>query len=198
MYNLFEDLDYARGRLIGSVVSDHDNNVVYCENIDRDGKVSCTVYDQFSSVPRQMVYDINNLRCFELPPLGMSNTNRGALYIYKLPKRRPFRQGLTRENVCIVSIGHVNPRLLSLYEFFTQPFKNIYPPFEVALGVTRQNNISVGFNRNMAVYCPPDNKGTRLFYKTNHCGFYTDQGVKLKPEFSFLREVFIEQNFGVV
>ena len=131
---MYDDLEYAQGRLVGTVVRDGDGEPVYVGEVEiydgsievcctplKDDKISDLSFNDFIDLEycRENSIDINEVSLAS-PPLGYCNTRVGPVYVSRQPLRRDWRQGIARGNLNtrVFTFGELRKTILGEYPTF--------------------------------------------------------------------------------
>lgn len=118
-------------------------------------------------------------------PLGYINYVGYAVYVGRLPERRP-KQGLSMDAICVVNEnpGGWNGRTLFNTEDFYNMLINKYPSFQEALASLDDGNTSCAFHRECAISYIARTRSVGLIYRGRMIGLYN----RTKGIFQFLPE----------
>lgn len=149
-----KDYEYANSRLEGTIVRNGKHPVlVRCVNPDGTVDVETVV----TGKRRSFHLDELNLAS---PPLGMTNTRSGAIYLARKPMRRDWRQGLRSNNItCLTGNQEITTRLIY------SAIRGSYPKLGVAIDDCMTNEISVAFHREWSVSWDDRRREVVLNYK---------------------------------
>lgn len=178
------NLDYARTRLVGTIVT-RNGKAITIDSITNDLRV---VYlslstGQISECSYEEI-DINPVK------LGYVNYNRQAVYFFRVPMRRDWKQGLRNQTLATTK-GRQLDRIPS--KSLAKLIEGSYPTFNKALErMTSENTrlISLAFSRNFAI-----DKELGLFYKDKYRigQINSDNGTyELEPQFMWAVETLEE------
>lgn len=189
---MYDDLDYARGRLIGTVVRDGDGDPIFIGDLMYGGggrivalytplsdpEISNCSFDDFISTETASKLD-DFLTDLDLssPPLGYSNEPWGANYIRRVPLRRCWRQGLVRSNITAdmeYTFGGLRKCILGQYPSFLQ---------------AAEDDKITAFSRQFAI------GDGAIFYRGKRVGI-RENSLELEEDYFWLRESLAESLEG--
>lgn len=174
---MYEDnLDYARGRLEGTVVMLF-GEPIEVKEIDYDGAVRVRRLKD----PDEYFYcNLSDLDLVGQNKLGYVNYGPGAYYLMRKPLRNDWRQGLRMSNVCFQ--GEEGFGRFPFNELRDTILGN-YPSFVEASGrINSGPCYRVAFSRCFAL-----GDGNKIYYKQRLVGSY-DKIVTLFEHFKYLTE----------
>lgn len=179
------DYEYAKSRLLGTIVRDEDGEPIYIADMSVNG--TCRVYTLTNNTYQEEDKRVTHVDKLNLKPVKLGNVNFGGtcVYLERIPMRQDWRQGLRQRN-CFSS----GPPLDRI------PNKDLrnciigkYPTFERALhdvdvGVARGRQKTIAWSRRWSV-----RTGGGLFYKDGILvGKIVDGEPILDKGFSHLKE----------
>lgn len=174
------NLDYARTRLIGTIVR-LEGRAVFIEDIG--GK---TAYFHYltDEVRKQSACNLTDL---DITPveLGYINFNTDVYYITRMPMRRDWRQGL-RALSCTTP---TNRRIDIPNNVLGKAIENIYPKFEEAIEWIGKGYKAAAFSRNFAL----SSKGTIQYKERFNVGVVDGNNYLLEPKYEWVREALEEE-----
>lgn len=166
-------------------------SVMYCRGI-ADGKVhlKSIITQEETTIPVEGVSAIIPY----LGPLGYINTDHGASYLTRKP-RRQTRAGLTTNNVTCLMPQWLRETGRADYivrdaqrgltnELILQPRDNNYPSLEVALSKSTRRESLFAYTRFFAV-----DMYRKIYYRNKEVGKYEDGNVIFMDKFSLLEGV---------
>lgn len=177
----FDDLEYARRRLEGTLVRKDNGNPFFVEGVHLEaGKVMCTGIDYVNET-----IEIISLERINLTPvtLGFVNTSSDALYTCRKPMRRDWKQGLSPNSLQVYPVGF--GRLTNL-KVLKQPILNTYPDVSRAISMLTEKKKAVAFSRDFAFVKKEDKISLR--YRIYDVGKYEDGRFILDPNKFFLED----------
>lgn len=184
-----DDFEYAKHKIVGSVVR-LGEKLVRVDKVDTlTGEVYCRVFPEHNLISCELKE--LNLEPF---PLGYFNYEGDALYSRRLPSRQ-WKQGVRKENCQItshVNLGKFIPNS-AFEQALLQLYTNHYQNKQVCLEkIANGEATSLAFHRNFSVATP---KFT-LRYRGNVIGgLNPDNGEAIvQPKFNFLQKVLEESN----
>jgi hypothetical protein len=140
-----EDLEYARQRLVGTIVR-HAGFAVRIIKIYSKEEVSIV---RLATGVASMV-PLNKLN-IKSPPLGYVNTDHGPQYLVRKPKRDDWRQGLRNNNLAIINgrvpIDYLPDRGIA------RTIRGFYPSFKECMDTMQLHDKHNGlaFHRHWAI-----------------------------------------------
>jgi hypothetical protein len=184
--NIYGDLDYARSRLIETIVLLKTiNEPVRVDNIQRRTEVLVTPLN--IALPQQWVrlddLDINPVK------LGYINLEKESYYISRTPMRRDWRQGLRVQGLRTPDGRSFNCSAIQL----AKTIKGDYPKLRNCFNPNNNPFIpspnSIAFSRDFAV------QKSNLWFKgiENVGEISPDKSFKLHPKFDWVRELLEEE-----
>lgn len=135
--------------------------------------------------------------------LGYCNLNRGASFIYRVPTRSGYKQGLCRNNLGISkitpSIGVPEFRSIVTSIGFRDMLRGVYPTLSEAASRLEADDapVSVAFHKNFALMFDKFRKDYLLYYKGDRVAFGTSSAFDLPAEFRYLREIITQSGIKV-
>lgn len=177
-----DDIDYARRRLVGTVVRTPTGNPFYVTQVEQDdGDLRCYGHDY--AVDR----DANHLLAevnLEPLPLGFVNLTNDMAFLCRKPMRRDWRQGLSQNNLVIY--GNLSARDFP-YKLLKQPVLKQYPSWSAALTkLTSTKKMSMAFSRDFGFSKHQDN--ISLIFRKHVVGTIVNDTPRLLPEKFFLQQ----------
>ena len=174
-----DDLEYAQGRLIGTIVRYKGKPIRIADVFyDDDGEMCFTGRTATGIVETSL-----DLLDLEPIPLGYVNYQECAYYLVRKPMRNDWRQGLRPGNFTF--IGREGFFELPLKEL-TDTCLNNYPTFTEARTSIKDGAESVAISRHFAI-----DSQNNFLYKSRVVGSY-DQLITLKESFNHLSELLAE------
>lgn len=186
---MYDDIDYARTRLLNTVIRDNNGEPIMVRDLgydeDDDGIILIFNFlsDPYSAYGRINLYEAN----LKPVPLGYLNTSYGSShYLSRIPVREDWRQGLRPNNMGVQSKYNFSDNNMYsetiFMEFLPQLGKVIrgeYPSFEESLDrVVNQKYEHVAFSRKFSIYrgLVDDNKFPLIYKGTHIIGNITKDG----------------------
>jgi hypothetical protein len=170
-----DNIEYARGRLIGTIVM-YQGEPVHIEDIKEDGT---TVFKLLKTMDINICF-VDDLDLVGQNRLGYVNYEGTSYHVVRKPLRHDWRQGIRAAN--IVFSGPEGFYELP-YAELRHTILGIYPTFqEAAERVSGGMARKCAFSRNFAL-----GEGNQLFYKEKWVGSY-DKLVMLQEKFKYLTE----------
>ena len=186
---MYDNFDQLAMRLVGSFIL-YEGEVCFVKSVD-DGARTLLLTEL--TTKRTFITPVGDKRlCFKSLPLGYTNQQGQAVYLYRIPERR-YKQGITSHSVR--SIVHGRGLIDSfLTVSLEQCVKGRYPSFEEArLAVIRNEVQSCAFSKEFAIsYGPPDMEGA-LMHKGDPVGYVKEGKPFLNPNRFFLKEILAER-----
>lgn len=177
-----DDIDYARKRLVSTVVRTPTGNPFYIFQIEpSDGDLRCYGHDYY--IGRDVDYPLSQVNLEPLP-LGFVNLSADMAFLCRKPMRRDWRQGLSANN--LVVYGNLSPRDFP-YKLLNQPVLQQYPSWSVAvqkMQTTKKN--SMAFSRDFGFSKHKD--GISLIFRKHIVGTVADNTPRLLPDKFFLQQ----------
>lgn len=178
----YDDLDYARKRLDGTLVNTNGGEPFLVDNITIDGSGTMVCYG--TNLSSDTVETVN-LSDIDLSPVKLGFVNIGGRMIYacRKPMRKDWKQGLSL-NTLIVYGG--DKRDLGL-RGLTKTVMGVYPSFGDCVSYVRKTkNRSMAFSRDFGL----SDKGgvTTLMYRKYDVGKLVGDLLVLNPQSFFLEQ----------
>lgn len=179
----YTDLAFAQQRIQGTVVR-YEGTPVFVDYINEDGEASVC---KLGSNKYFCVEDYNDL---DLTPVPLGNTNykARAFYIWRIPMREDWRQGLRERTICSTGL-----KVGLMTTYLAKTIKGLYPHVDECMEAIHEGEaVSQAFSRNFSL-----TKGASMnkyglilrgrsivgdMFKNKLGGF----GYELKEDFSFL------------
>lgn len=174
---MYESIEYARSRLVGSVISiknrpctilsvDYNRELFFTDLVDKEEK--------FISMDSKEV---------DLTPiaLGYMNFRDGAVYACRIAKRR-WKQGIDKAGAMLSKPMNRGENWVDSKEFLAC-YYNEYPAFEDAYTQAKESGVSVAFHKKWAI-----NGHGELFYR----GKFVGTTLKLKQAYAYLEQMMKE------
>lgn len=177
---LYDDVNYAQGRLNGTYVR-YGDDLVYVADVARiGGKLVAIIMagGEQGDAPKEVDLADLDIRAFHI---GYVNYNKGATYFYRKPMREDWRQGF-RDHNTLSSRGwrfkHIPKKN------FRDCIKNVYPDINKSLVKAQREGINVAFHKKFAIQ--PDAK---IEYRGKYLvGSYVDKKIDLFANYNHLNE----------
>lgn len=169
-----KDYNYAESRLVDSIVRiAKTNQPIMVQRVDA---VTGTVSAIKLSTREDILVELDDLNLKPVP-LGWCNTQRGATYLARIPKRRDWRQGIRAETCFSSQTRFVNIQ----YADLAKCIMGEYPRLDEVLkaGVNRV----VAWSRKWATDCK-----SVFFGNLGEVGTIVDSTPVLNENFLFLKE----------
>ena len=182
-----DDANYVSGRLSGTLVRyGEDATPVIVTAVGNERGSIVLQYTSLEGI-RLGVDKINKFNLAS-PPLGYTNVDGSSFYLARQPKRHDWRQGIRRENLCILREGQECNYSFSSLSPVAIPLKGKYPSYSEAVDRVEDLYSSCAFSKNFAL----DDRG-RLWYKgMNVVGADNNSQPQLGQRYSYLEEALIE------
>lgn len=183
--------DYVAGRLRGTMVRYQGEPVIVggCDRSIGGGLV--LYYTDLQGVRS----DWTPIAQFNLvsPPLGYANTDGTAWYIARQPKRHDWRQGLRRENLCVISSSGQRGYDFGDLKPVAAAIKGEYPQYQEVLERVEDIYQSCAFSKNFSI-----DDTHKLWYKGSKLvGDIRHGAPQLSKRFRYLEEV-LQEDIGNV
>lgn len=183
---MYEDIEYARSRLLETVVRVEDEPVVVYAINARTVNYRRLI-DEMEGVCAPKFLNINPVK------LGYFNGKKNSHYLTRTPMRRDWKQGLRQASIrditgSTVSIGNADLAAVikGTYPKLADCFKKNNNPFDEPIKSTMR-----AFSRNFAM----DSRDSGLWYKGKWVvGEITkEKNYKLVPQFDWVRDILDEE-----
>lgn len=176
-----DDIEYIRGRLVGTVLRIGKEPVLIQGAKSYRGKVKIAAEYLLTGVGVEVGSDEVN---FESPPLGYVNYRKDSYYLVRKPMRNDWKQGIRPGNVAFVNQE-------GFYDFphkeLGSTILGLYPKFIACKDLIDNNNFEkVAFSRDFAL-----GKDSLFWYKGLVVGSYKEI-VTLDKDFEYLNEYVTE------
>lgn len=129
---MYGNLDYARQKLENTVVMYGDKAVLVNEVFGDDDDILMTGSDLRGDEVEGAIEKFNTHSL----PLGYANTKQGCIYLFRIPMRQDWRQGLRSRNTKF-KIDIDCPMLDTPTDLIMEALETKYPTFEEALELTK-------------------------------------------------------------
>lgn len=171
-----DDWDYADTRLATTVVR-HAYKPFLVNRVDAGGVVRGQYLDE--KLPRTTHVPLDQLQLTPVS-LGFVNTEEGACYVVRIPKRNDWRQGLRRGTMR--SLTCKPTEAISLRDL-SDTIKGIYPTIEACRNIVPHTG-TVAWCRNFCI----TNDGGIMYKNLGIVGRFAGAEFRLSDEFSYLQE----------
>lgn len=190
---MYDTAEYTNSRLQNTIVRRlEDNEPIFVLKATEDRNRGIKLHydllsnvkynDRHKGVATIYLKDVN----ISSPKLGFSQTNYGCSYTARRPIRNDYRQGLRNSNW---SVFWGQPRRFISDAALRKTIIGQYPPIELAIDESCNNDMAVAFSRDFAVH--KFDGISHVFYKFSDCvGEFINGRINLKDEFVFLNEAF--------
>ena len=180
-----QDYAYADNRLSGTIVRDAiTGRPVKVFGVNQDGYAHVVYLDEMGTMnEEERVIKLEDLDVRPVP-LGYVNFNGSLSYLYRIPVRRDWKQGLRANNCASVGLGLANIPGSNL----SKTIMGVFPSF-AEVKRTIKNNIghAYAWHRHWAT------DGKRLYYKRLDCVGTIFRGKpKLTGKCAYLKEALEE------
>lgn len=183
---MYDNVDYARSRLLETVIRDDKGKLIYVNNIAIDSKeliVDCN--NLLTKNRKQLPLELCNLKPL---PLGNIQYGNKCSYVSRIPMRRDWRQGTRPQNIIALDGNLLLRSLFDLGESLQNCVDNNYMNFEEAIDkssdyrtIAFAKKFSLTYKNDAIVY---------LFYKHKFVGSFdkTFKTIMLEDNYNYLQE----------
>lgn len=176
-----DDIEYARRRLVNTVIRTPAGNPFYVVSIDQ-GPDDLLCFGQDLVVERDFTFPLRSLN-LEPIPLGFVNLSSSMLFLCRKPMRRDWRQGLSLQSLVVYG---GDARDIS-FKLLKQPVLKQYPSWRQAVErLTSTSKSSIAFSRDFGL--TKRHGGLDLVYRKHLVGTVLNGVPRLSPDKFFLQQ----------
>lgn len=178
----YDDMNYARSRLVGTLLLDGDR-IAEIAKLDLAGVVTIKYACGNNEIVKKKLSELDTTPM----RLGYVNLSSGCLYVSRAPVRRDYRQGLSLNTMRISSLDRLQIGSFK-YSWLRQPALNMYPKFSDCLeDLLSKVKSSKAFCRDFCL--TRKGEDIQVNYKGKYVvGVVVNGVVNLYDDFTYLRE----------
>ena len=188
---MWDDRQFADGRLRNTVVRTLEGEPIYIDGFTDEGKLS--FHHLKTNKPSRITFKEN---CIDISPvkLGYLNIRGGSYYAVRVPKRR-WKQGLDGSSGGYLNDGKINGiNFLEYTDSLYDTIMGIYPSLPEVVKYVKSKGGTQAFDRKFALKQLSGENQFRLYYKGSAVGKLAGKDLKVtfNKDCEFLEESYEE------